>query len=595
MRATEVLRLAQPSPRAFAPALAFGLLSALSTVALLGTSAYLIARAAEQPPILYLSIAVVGVRAFALARATFRYLDRLAGHGAAFRALASLRVAIYERIIPLAPDGLAATRRGDLLARLVGDVDDLQNLSLKVVQPLLTSLLVAVLAVVGVWLLLPAAAIALAATLVIALVLGTWIDTRIAARAERELAPLRGSFADETLDFVQNLDVLAAFGATDARLLHLAETDARLTRSASRRAAGAGATAAVVSLLAGLATVAALVAGVPALGTALGTALGGQPLGATAFSGPLLAGHTFSGPLLAIVVLVPIAVFEVFAAVPLAAGAWRQVYASASRVASALPDALPPQLPASGVLDALTASAPPVWASPGGVPPIIRLVDVSATWPVLHGPHDRQGLAEALLPAPEPALRSVSVTVRPGERLLVEGPSGSGKTTLAHVLVRFLEHEGSVTIGGVDVRELAPEEVRTVIGLCEQVPYLFDANLRQNLLFARETATDDELLAVLARVGLAEWSAARGGLSARLGERGALVSGGEAQRIALARVLLADFPVVVFDEPTANVDSGRADTLLRDLLEAAGPDRSVVLISHTPVPPELVTQRLRLG
>ncbi|PPF84143.1 hypothetical protein C5B96_07600 [Subtercola sp. Z020] len=193
------------------------------------------------------------------------------------------------------------------------------------------------------------------------------------------------------------------------------------------------------------------------------------------------------------------------------------------------------------------------------------------------------------------ALRNVSVGIPPGARLLVTGPSGSGKTTLAAVLVRFLEHTGSFTIDGVDVRTLAPEDVRRTVGLCEQSPYIFDASLRQNLLFARETASDDDLLAVLARVGLGGWARARGGLDARLGQHGARVSGGEAQRIALARVLLADFPVVVLDEPTANVDPTRADALLADLLAAAGPERSVVLISHTDVPPALVTQHLRLA
>ncbi|RFA14310.1 hypothetical protein B7R21_06930 [Subtercola boreus] len=608
MRTADVLRLAQPAPRAFTPALAFGLLSALSTVALLATSAYLIARAAEQPPILYLSIAIVGVRGFALARASFRYLDRLAGHSAAFRALASLRVAIYERIVPLAPAGLGGIRRGDLLARLVGDVDELQNLPLRVVQPLVTSLLVSALAVVGVALLLPAAGLTLAVALLLALLAGTLVNSRIAGAAERELAPLRGRFSDETLDVIGNLDVLVAFGAVDDRLAHLQATDQRLTRSATRRAAGAGATAAIVSLLAGLATVAALAVGIPALGPAVvAGSVGADASGL--FSGT--SGSGLTGPVLAVLALVPIAVFEVFSAVPLAAGAWRQVHASAARVASALPDALPPEVPASSP----AAAASPAESGPAALPdplpgaehaasgervaPVIRLERVSARWPQRVASLDRPAPTTVIAPATRgetaAALRDVSVTIRPGQRLLVTGASGSGKTTLASVLVRFLEHSGTFTLNGVDVRTLAPEVVRQSIGLCEQTPYIFDANIRQNLLFAKETASDDDLLAVLDRVGLTTWAADRGGLDARLGQHGALVSGGEAQRIALARVLLADFPVVVLDEPTANVDPARADALLRDLLAAAGPGRSVVLISHTDVPPDLITERLRLG
>ncbi|WP_348648585.1 ATP-binding cassette domain-containing protein [Cryobacterium breve] len=175
------------------------------------------------------------------------------------------------------------------------------------------------------------------------------------------------------------------------------------------------------------------------------------------------------------------------------------------------------------------------------------------------------------------------------------GPSGAGKTTLAQVLVRFLDYTGSYTLDGVEANTLAPSAVRRFVGLCEQQPWLFDDSIRQNLLFARETASDDDLLAVLDRVGLADWTAQRGGLDARVGERGALVSGGQAQRIALARALLADFPVLVVDEPTANVDEAQGDRLVRDILEAASEDgRAVLLISHTPVPDELITARVTL-
>jgi ABC-type transport system involved in cytochrome bd biosynthesis fused ATPase/permease subunit len=133
-----------------------------------------------------------------------------------------------------------------------------------------------------------------------------------------------------------------------------------------------------------------------------------------------------------------------------------------------------------------------------------------------------------------------------------------------------------------------------MVGLVEQDPWLFDEDLRQNLVFARDTATDDELLAVLERVGLGEWVAERGGLGARVGERGTLVSGGQAQHIALARAMLADFPVLVLYEPTAHVDPDRAEELLRDLLGAPGRDRSVILISHTGAPDDLVDRRVRI-
>jgi ATP-binding cassette subfamily C protein CydC len=210
---------------------------------------------------------------------------------------------------------------------------------------------------------------------------------------------------------------------------------------------------------------------------------------------------------------------------------------------------------------------------------VVDLKDLGARWP---------GQTEA-------GVAGVTLRLAPGDRVHLAGPSGAGKTTLAQALVRFLDYTGSFRLNGVEARLLDQTEIRKVVGLCEQRPWLFDDSIRQNLLFARDTATDVELGDVLARVGLADWTFQRGGLDARVGERGALVSGGQAQRIALARALLADFPVLIVDEPTANVDAEGADALVRDILTAAADShRAVLLISHTPVPDELITKRVTL-
>ncbi|WP_344047672.1 thiol reductant ABC exporter subunit CydC, partial [Microbacterium terricola] len=446
-----------PPLRRFWPGAASGFLSEASAVALLAVSAWLIVRASEQPPVLYLSAAVVGVRLFALTRAAFRYLERLAGHDAALRQLATTRTDMVRRLVPLAPDGLGRSGRGSVLAALVDDVDDLQNLPLRVVQPLVASAAVALGAVVLVACVAWQAALTLLCCLIAAAAVATLWGWASGARAERDVAPLRGRLAGALVDHLGSLDVLLAYGAEEQSRARIRAVDAELRAATVRRAGAQAGTAALVSLLAGVASIAAVLV-----------------------SAPQLAAGSLTGPGLAVVVLVPMAVFEVFASVPLAASAWRQVHASAARIADALPATLP-----DGLVDEGAATAT-------GLPPALgdglRLSGVSARWP---------GTAR-------PALHDLDLAVRPGERLLVVGSSGAGKTTLAHVLVRFLEVSGTYTVGGVPTSALHPDDVRATVGLCEQHPMLFDEDIRQNLLFAQDTATDAELEAALARVGLGE-------------------------------------------------------------------------------------------
>ncbi|MEV1130611.1 thiol reductant ABC exporter subunit CydC [Agromyces sp. NPDC049794] len=549
-----MLRRAVPSARRLLPAVLAGIASGGSAVALLACSAWLIARAAEQPPVLYLSLGIVGVRAFALGRAVFRYLERLTGHDASFRQLAEIRAGVFERMLPVAPDGLAATRRGDLLARFVGDVDELQNVPLRVVQPVISALVVLVLSVVGVALIAPGSAVAVLGCLVLG-VGGTLLVQRWAAvRAERTLAPLRGQLQAAIVDHVQALDVLVAFDSAAAGRRAIEAIGARLGRATRARAAATGAASAAMTAVGGVAVAASLAA-----------------------SAPLLEAGRIDGPTFAVLCLVPLAIAEVAAALPLAASALRLARSSAERVAHAVPGEVP-----DGIPRAPADPAPPPAASP---PPTISLRGIRAHWPRLDGPDDPL----------QPVLDGLDLDLAPGERVLVRGGSGAGKTALAHVLVRFLDHAGSYRLGGVEASTLDPRAVRRLVGLVEQRPWLFDEDLRQNLIFARDTASDDELLDVLERVGLGGWVRERGGLDARVGERGALVSGGQAQRIALARAMLADFPVLVLDEPTANVDPDRADALLRDLTDAAARSgRTVLLISHTTVDPEFVDRVVAL-
>ncbi|MCT1396632.1 thiol reductant ABC exporter subunit CydC [Microbacterium sp. p3-SID338] len=541
-RVREVLRLAQPPFRRFLPGLIWGVLSATAAVSLLAVSGWLIVSASIVDSLVPLSIAVVGVRFFAVTRAVTRYLERLSGHDAALRQLATTRSDMVRRLIPLSPAGLGATDRGQVLAALVDDVENLQNLPLRVVQPLAVSGVVALGAVGFLAFVSPPAALTLAVCLLVAALAAVGLGWIFGSRAEAAVSARRAEVSAALVDYFGSLDVLLAFGAEAQARERIRVADAALRRVVSRASLAQAVAAGVVSLMAGAASVWALAVAAPGLDTG-----------------------AIDAPWLAVAVLVPMVVFEVFGAVPIAAASWRSVRASAERIVDVLPERMPPELRTDAGEDVAV----------DGVP-ALTLRGATAHWP---------GGASALT--------GVDLDLAPGERVLVSGASGAGKSSLAAALVGFLRVDGEYRIGDLDAAALSGPSLRRVVGLCEQQPQLFDEDVRQNLLFARDTATDEELLAVLDRVGLAAWVSERGGLDARVGDRGALVSGGQAQRIALARALLRGFPVLVLDEPTAGVDPEASDALLRDLLQATG-EQSVLLISHVAPPAGTVDRVVRI-
>lgn len=577
-QARSLLVASRPSWRAMAPGLIFGILSGLSAVLLLGSSAYLITRASEQPPILYLGLLVVGVRAFALSRGFFRYLERLSTHDAAFRALGEVRVDAFSRLEPLAPVKLGPRRRGDLLTRVIRDVDGLVDLPTRVIQPLVSSLTVVGLTLLAVLWFSPILALALAGLLLLTLVLGTLVTETLTVRAERRTAQLRGDLADEVVDLVGELDVLIAYDAVEAQLQKVAELDTRLRREALLGARGAGLLAAVFAGGTGAAVLAALLIAAPSLQAAV-------PLGPD-----MALGFGEVDPaVLVTLALIPLAVFELAAAVPLAWSARRRVLTHARRIAEIAPE---PERESQTRTATGTQQAQLLAGSTAGlrvpssfaaeVVPALELRDVTVRWPE----------SEAAVGTP------ISARLLPGENLLITGPSGVGKTALALGLTGFLPHEGQYLVAGEDVADWSPEELRREVCLIEQQAHIFDSSLRANLALAHpdgpQAVQDEELEQALRAVGLWDWAQTREGLETPVGMFGALISGGQAQRIAVARGLLSGARILILDEPTAHVDPETAVQMLEELLGATGPERSVVLFSHTPVPERLINASLQL-
>lgn len=500
-----------------------------ASIALMGTSAWLISRSAEHPPESALAVAIVGVQFFGISRGLLRYGERLVGHDTALRLLAETRVRVYRNLEALAPEGLPAFRRGDLLARFVTDVESMQDVALRVVQPFAAAALVGTATVAVMWLILPAAGAFLLLTLVGSSTLVPWLTGRLTLRQEHRQASLRGELSNSVVDLVEGSSELVALGALDEQLARVADADLRLRDCARSGATVSGIAMALTTLLTGAACWGALVFGVRA--TAEGF---------------------LDRAMLAVLALVPLATFELAAPLPEATRVLHRSREAVGRVLTVI--RTPPPIAEPEVPEVV----------PGGP----HEVTMRSVWA-----RHRDGAL--------PALRGVDLEVPPGRRIAIVGPSGAGKSTLGQVLVRFVGIDsGEAALDGLPFERLAGEEIRKVVGLVDQNPHLFATSLEENLRVGRIDASDEELIGVLRRVGLGEWlEELPEGLQTEVGTFGTRLSGGQIQRVAVARALLARFPVLVLDEPAEHLEHRAADALVTDLL---APDEgcSVVLISH---------------
>jgi thiol reductant ABC exporter CydC subunit len=535
-------------------AIALGFGAVVASGGLLITSGYLISRAAQRPEVFVLSVAIVGVRAFAIARALSRYGERLASHDAALRLLGRVRASFYRRLAPLVPGdlgdrsgayggrGVVGPRGGDLLSRFVGDVDALQDLYLRALAPPVVAALAVCAATLTAWLILPAAGTVVFVCLLLAATVVPALAAGLASASGRRQAPARAALTAELVETIEGAAELAVAGRAQERVARLSAADGRLAALARRDGVAAGAATALGSAAAGGSMVAVLLVAIPAV-----------------------HGGALAGVLVAALALLVIAAFEGLAPLPLAARRLRACAEAASRLEELCerePSVRDPARPR---------------ALPGGGDLVVEAVSARYT------------------PAEPWVLERASLRVSPGRCVVLTGPSGAGKSTLAQLLVRFRDPDaGSVRIGGVDLRELAQDDVRRAVAIAAQDAHLFNTTLRENVLLARRDATEQELWAALAAAGAADWvGALPDGLDTLAGEDGGALSGGERQRIALARALLSDARFLVLDEPTAHLDAATARAVMRDIAMGAG-ERGVLAITHGEIGVDLFDELLEL-
>lgn len=544
------VRLLEVDRGRFVLAVLLGTLALGCAVALASVSAWLIARASQMPPVLTLSVATVGVRAFGIGRGVLRYVERLVSHDLALSGMTRLRTTLYERLADGRAGAVLGVRRGDLLARVGADVDDVGDLVVRGLLPASVAATLGVATSAAMILIWPPAGLALVACLLLAGVVAPWLAGRAARGTERRGAQARADVNAEALGLLDDAGPLTVAGLVPARLAALRDADLR-ARAAVDAGAGASAVATGLGLLAtGVAVLAALVTGVPAVGDG-----------------------RLDPVLLAVVVLTPLAAFEATTVLPQAAIQVHRSRAAAARVL-ALVDA---------------AGAPDTAVGAGTAPTVPARGDHAPGDQRGHGPHlAARGLVVGWPGGPS-LVDGLDLDLRPGWMVAVVGPSGTGKTTLLLTLAGLLTPQGgSLTVDG------GPVEPGRAVALTAEDAHVFGTSVLENLRVARGDLTEDEARDVLELAGLGTWlSGLPDGLATLLGPDGRTVSGGERRRLLLARSLVSPAPLLLLDEPTEHLDVAGADAALRAL--RARTDRGVLVVTHRLTGLEVVDEVVRLA
>jgi ATP-binding cassette subfamily C protein CydC len=537
-----LLRLVAPHWPWLAAAGLFAVIAIASNIALMGLSAYLISKAAIASGVAELALAVTGVRVLAISRAAFRYLERYTTHRVMFRILASVRVWFYRAVEPLAPARLVHRRSGDLLARSVSDVDALEDFYIKVLLPPLVAAVVVAAVCVIYGLFDIAVGFALAFFLVMTGVVLPLLTRRLSATATASIATLRGDVGAMLLDEVAGLADLVALDAAADHRRRLLTRAGELDGARERTGAIEGVGNALSGLLASL-------AGLTVLALAI----------------PLVTKGEIEGVFLAALPLAAIATFEAVQPLSRSLQSLDTTRASARRLFELI-DAPP------AVLDPMTPEMAPA-SHALEIRGLSFRYDASEPW----------------------VLRDFDLHVAQGERVAIVGPSGCGKSTLVSLLLRFWDHEaGTIHVGGRDLRRLSIEDARAMFSVVPQDVHLFNATIEDNLAVAAASADREDMERACRIAQLDGFIASLPqGYQTVVGENGVLLSGGERRRLAVARAVLRDAPMVILDEVTADLDSTTEVGLWR-ALEPWLTSRTVLVISHRPTIDTHVQRVVRL-
>lgn len=467
-----------------------------------------------------------GVRGAAIIRTAGRYFERLVSHDATFRVLQHLRVFTFSKLLPLSPAGLARFRQGELLNRVVADVDTLDHLYLRVISPLVGALVVILVVTVGLSVLDVTLALTLGGIMLLTLLVMPPLFYRAGKPAGENITRLRGQYRQHLTSWLQGQAELMLFNASDRYRQQMEKTEARWLDAQRRQAELTALSQALMLLIGGIAVIAMLWLASAGVG-----------------------GDTQPGALIALFVFCALAAFEALAPVTGAFQHLGQVIASAKRITQ------------------ITEQEPEV-AFPQGEGQTLDRVSLRLHQVTFSYPQQ-----------PSPALEKVSLQIEAGEHIAILGRTGCGKSTLLQLLTRAWDPaEGEILLNNQLLGQFNEATLRRAMSVVPQRVHLFSATLRDNLLLASPGASDARLAQTLERVGLAKLLE-DSGLNSWLGEGGRQLSGGELRRLAIARALLHDAPVMLLDEPTEGLDATTESQIL-DLLAEVMREKTVLMVTH---------------
>ena len=518
------ISMLEVSRSGFALSLLLGVTALSAAIALGGTAAWLIARASQQPPVLYLTVAATSVRLFGVSRALARYLSRLASHKVALTGMDNLRNNLYDELAGAPGTKLSSLRRGDLMTRAGADVDEVGNVVVKTLLPALVAAIVGVGTVGVITIISPAAGIILAISLIVSGVIAPALIARSVRLAESQGADARTDIAATSLAILEGATELSMAGTLERARHSLSESEAALSAA-----------------LAHSARLSALARGLDVC------AMGAAVIGALLIGIPQTTSGTLAQVLLAVIVLIPLSSFEGVAELAPAASQLVRSAQAAQRICALLDDEVPTE----------------PHSIPEG-PTVIEARDLAIGWP--GGPTLATG---------------ISLTLRPGSSLAVVGASGIGKTTLLATLTGVIPPKsGAALINGVPAWGADRDQLTAHITMTAEDAHVFATTIYENLRVARASLTRDEASDLLTRAGLDEWiESLPEGIDTVIGSGGTTVSGGERRRLLMARALAAPAPVLAIDEASEHLDAATADRLMETLLTPSA-DRATLVVTH---------------